>query len=259
MARKFHAVIIFIAALTAAWLLPVSEVSAATIDEIVQMHESGISSDTIIAVIEATGLDEPLAISDLEFLNEVGIDSDILTYLAQYLPKENTEREYDENDEQAEKSNRAGGEGFHAGRGTDYDYNRYYGYDDYYSYRGNSDRNVIIYEPPVYFLNNDPYYHAYRAPRVWRTDPYYSHNGGISIYGDRYPYPVTVPMPWGYSDRSWRYGWRDYDYRHSYRWRDDYTRYGIRGGILFDGHGDDYDSFLDAWWRRNGVRLRISF
>jgi hypothetical protein len=190
-------------------------VSAATVDEIVAMHDAGIPSDTIIKVIDATGLDRALDIDTIIYLKNKGLDQDVLDYLAGFLASdETTEPIYSEDSSQ---SNYMGG-GFHD-RYEAYSQN---GYQDYNQYPSNSSGyygppgSISIYEPPVYFVGRYPYYGAWQAPHLYGYDP-----NAINYYYGNYPFFFPpyynhdgrcdmddIYRHW-YHDRGFRIGYHD--------------------------------------------------
>jgi hypothetical protein len=250
----------WIISLTASALLLIAvptSARAATIDEIISMHDAGLPAEVIIQVIEATGLDEPLDIDTLNMLSEHGLDSEVLSYLTKYLPSEaeGNSEESSAEPETSHHSNWAGGEGFHhdnskygpwdnSYRGNDYREGPRYG-NDYYPPLG----SISIYEPPVYFLNNRPYRHAYRAPHLYGYRPGWW-SGGQYIIPDGFfynPYfylPPSGMWPHGYYD-----GWMTGD-----DWGADWF------GRWRHGHGrSDWDSSLGAWFRNDDFSISIHF
>src|SRR3989304_2743768 len=57
---------------------------AATIDDIIAMHDAGVSGDIIVDVIEATSLDEEMDADAILFLESIGLDPIVLDYLKSY-------------------------------------------------------------------------------------------------------------------------------------------------------------------------------
>ena len=224
-------------------LLVPSPARAATIDEILAMNDAGLSPEVIIDVIDATGLEEPLDIDTLIMLQKKGVNEQVIEYLAGMLPDESQDQSGDSENRDSEQSNRLGGEGFHHS-------NRYenaQGQDSYYDYwEPSGDWNgyypplgsISIYEPPVYFIENKPYYHGWRAPRVYPR----RHDYRGYPYGYWYPDGYVVPF--------------DNDYWWS--WSHDRGR-GWNGGWYWDGRDFRRYGSLDAWYSDNDFSFRISF
>ncbi len=238
-------------------LLLASPLWAATLDEIISMHDAGVPPQLIIEVIEATGLDEPLDVDSLVYLAESGVDSAVLDFLIDAFPVESGWEEIDDARDSTSDSgnhpNWAGGQGFHHGRGgTGYNPLRDQNYDSGYwegpGYRNDyydSNYRVTIYEPPVYSRYNRPYYRAYRVPRVYRYYPDYS------------PGHYTYPSPYWDGPRHHRYRADSY-------WYPGWGYYQGRGGDFglgwrYDGRRHHWDSSLNVWWRSNDFNIRIGF
>ena len=223
---------------------------AATFDEIIAMQDAGIAPETIIEVIEATGLDEPLDVDALIYLAENDVDTMILDFLIDALPTDAAwvdleEDSYARYEDISDHPNWAGGGGFHRG-GTGYnplrnrdDSNRYWeGSDGYYNYYPNygDDYRVRVYEPPVYILDDNPY-RAYRVPRV------YNYNT------NRYRNPYTYTSPNYYVHPGNR----------NYRYYDNGWGGNLWGGRGHHGYRNRWESSINFWWHDDDLSLRFSF
>jgi hypothetical protein len=202
--------------------------NAATIDEIITMNNSGVSGELIVEVLDATGIDDPIDLDTLEYLESIDIDPYVLGYLrAIYNNNVDEVEEYvldGDYDKSGTHWNYAGGDGFSHGGTTynpnsdnnyKYNYDRSrrndsWGIDDYLrNYNGNT--SVYIYEPPVYYMYSNPY-GAYRSPRYYYNNGYcgtsyyspYYYSGGSRYYYDNGYYG-------GFGGRSHHYN-RNYNY-----------------------------------------------
>jgi hypothetical protein len=242
-----------VGAFLAAMLIMVpSPARAATIDEILAMNDAGLSAEVIIDVIDATGLDEPIDVDTLILLQKKGVDEQVIEYLAGMLPDDNQGGSENYEDQGAEESNRIGGEGFHSSNRNDGANERNYGNDywqpsdSYYGYYPPLG-SISIYEPPVYFIDNEPYYHGWRAPRVYPHHRGYWNDGGYGIYNN-WGYPYGYWQPDGYYPPYGGDYWGSYN--HGWGWN---------GGWYWDGRDFRKHSSLDAWYGDDDFSFRISF
>jgi hypothetical protein len=256
-------IVAVIAALVSTLLLAVP-VDAATFEEIVIMSDAGIPAEVIIEVIEATGLDDVLDDEGLSYLLDAELDPVLLEYVLSFHPDYSTEYVVDNEDNEIEDTsshpNRAGGSGFHHSstgynplnyrsdpnvywEGPQYS-QPYYGnyYPDGY-YPGNL--GVTVYQPPVYIRNSYPYGGGY-YPRYYNNNRGYWNNGRYVIYDHNY------------SHRHRYYGDNWYNPYNDYYWRNGW--YGSFGGSWHHGRGrSNWDSWGNAYYRNDGISLRISF
>jgi len=231
--------------------------NAATPDEIVAMTQAGIPSDVIIDVIDATGFEGELDADTLTLLIDSGVDESVVNYLLSKL-EDGGDIEAEVSGQEAwgaditDHPNWVGGEGFHGrsrerGRQDDYWEGRSY-YEDHYG----PGYGIVVYEPPVYILDNHPYYHAYRAPRYYRYNRGYWHDGMYVIYDNslHVPYTYTGPGSGGYYwDGGYGYGHDNWPY-------DGWFGHGY-GGWYNNGWGRGFDSSFDAWYRDDDFGLHI--
>jgi hypothetical protein len=234
---------------------------AATVSEIVEMHNLGVPPEVIIEVIQATGLDDELDEAAWAYLVDSEVDPMVLEYLAVEFLLDGSEYPAGEDDSSREVDvsqhpNRMGGEGFHhqpTGYNPLYDSGPR---EDYWSQQGYTGGcytlpgGIVVYEPPVYILDNRPYYRAWQVPRVYPHG--YWDNGRYMIYDtDRYrPYYSISP---GRENRRWTgRGWHDDFWGWNRGW-------GGFGGLYYDGRRHRWDGALDAWFHGDDFSFRISF
>jgi len=242
-------------------LLPLQAAGAATLDEIVAMSDAGLPTEVIIEVIDVTGLDDTLDVDAITWLIESELNPDVLEFLLEYYYS-GEDKEYfeDEENDPDEYSNRRSGEGFHGSSGynplRDRDDGDYYQENNNYGYHYSDNTyypNVYVYEPPVYMMNNGPYYGAYRAPRIYNYNQSYRGNGNYAWYDGNYyaPHHYNEPYWNNYYEDHYRY-----DNRRGYR---DGWFGGLFGDWYYDGHRHNRDLNGGIGYRSDGVRLRISF
>jgi len=240
----------------ASLLIWVPPVEAVTVDEIVSMHKAGVAPKIIIEVIEATGLEEEITWETLENLEKAGLDEIILDYLAGYLPESQGEENLGEESSEGARSNLMGGEGFHHGQ-------RYHNppsshnNEEYWKYWEGvpfSDLipqpwlpgTIYIFEPPVYFLYDDPYYRAWRAPRFYRYRRGYWDDGRYVIYDWR----RHLPYPYGY----YHYWWDECPWWYDGEWGGK-----LRGRVVYRDGKWEWDGSFDTWFYDDGISLHFRF
>ena len=217
--------------------------SAATVDEIISMHNAGLSSDIIIQVIDATGLDKPMDIDTLELLKKDGLDDSVLSYLTKYLPQDDQVKGGSGNGPDTGNDNLMGGPGFHqtpGGSGPNPDDNSVCPggsgpnpNGDYSVCPGgpgpgcldSTPGSVSIFRSPVYVPYGTRHRYYYEAPPVYDYSQGYWQNGFwvINPYSSPFSYyPSDTFLPYFYFSTDWRH-------RHS--------RFGFGNGIRYRGDG----------------------
>ncbi len=251
-------------------LLITIPVQAATIAEIVAMSEAGVPPDVIIDVIDATGMEDPLDADSISWLLDSNVDNAVLEYvLVNYYIEDDIDIDdvmLESSSERDYTDNWAGG-GFHGSTGYNplNDQGGRTGYwdgpggssvyhDDHYTNYG----GIYIYEPPVYVLDNDPYYRAWRVPRNYYYNRGYWDGTGYITYDNDYHEPYYYNNNRGYDPywNDWYENGRMYDGR--WRYHDGWSG-GFFGNWHNNGRRHRYNFGGDAWYHSDGLNLRISF
>jgi len=237
-----------------------SQTQAATMAEIIAMSDAGVPPDVIIDVIDATGMDDNPDADNIGWLLDSGIDDAVLEFiLINYYIEDDIDIDQAIRDSEIQndaRDNWAGGS-YHEGTGYIPMYQS--SGNDRFSYdRNNGLGGIYIYEPPVYVLDNHPYYRAWQVPRTYGYADGYSNGPGYIIYGNEYYNPYSYSDPWGYDPY-----WTDWD--EDGRWYDNRWHHhdGWSGSLFgdwrYNGHRNRYDIGGSAWYHSDGLRLRISF
>jgi hypothetical protein len=221
-----------------------SPVQSATLDEVIAMHEAGLSAEVIIKVLDATGMETAIDAETLVSLKEQGLDDEVLSRLADFISSgidDSRQAESTVGPDSAYQDNRLGGEGFHSNRSySTPPYYQEYDQQGYYQ-RGNFDNSryqtpfntplgsIWISRPPVYVFRRGGYVQVYPYGQYYDYGPGYRDGSPYSFYDNSY----------------FAYGWFP-------TWYGDH-----RGHDHGRGHG--FGGSLDGSLDHGNIRVRIHF